>query len=69
VIDLVATAMRESLAKWELRSRITNPAVGSAEERPVKELKAFTRTAVQAGETNTVQFELPISRLVYYDEA
>ena len=43
-------------------------ALGSAVERPVKELKAFTRTAVQAGETKTVQFEVPISSLAYYDE-
>ena len=37
-------------------------------ERPLKELKAFTRTAVPAGETRTVHFELPISRLAYYNE-
>lgn len=43
-------------------------ALGSAVERPLKELKAFTRTAVQAGETKTVHFEVPISRLAYYDE-
>jgi beta-glucosidase len=34
----------------------------------VKELKAFTRTAVQAGETKTIHFEVPIPRLAYYDE-
>jgi beta-glucosidase len=43
-------------------------AVGSAVERPVKELKAFTRTAVQPGQTITVNLELPISRLAYYNE-
>lgn len=43
-------------------------ALGSAVERPVKELKAFTRTAVQAGETKTVHFEVPIPWLAYYDE-
>jgi beta-glucosidase len=43
-------------------------AIGSAVERPVKELKAFMRTAVQAGETKTVQIELPIARLAYYDK-
>jgi hypothetical protein len=43
-------------------------ALGSAVERPVKELKAFTRTAVQAGETKTIHFEVPIPWLAYYDE-
>ena len=43
-------------------------AIGSAVERPAKELKAFTRTAVRAGETRKVDLELPISRLAYYDE-
>ncbi len=48
--------------------QVYSSAKGSAVERPVKELKAFTRTAVQPGETKTVPFELPISRLAYYDE-
>jgi len=34
----------------------------------LKELKAFTRTAVKAGRTRTVHFEVPISKLAYYDE-
>jgi beta-glucosidase len=44
-------------------------AIGSAVERPAKELKAFTRTAVQADQTRKVDLELPISRLAYYDES
>jgi len=44
-------------------------AIGSEVERPAKELKAFTRTAVQPGETKTVHIELPISRLAYYDQS
>jgi beta-glucosidase len=44
-------------------------AIDSAVERAPKELKAFTRIALQAGETRTVQFRVPISRLAYYDES
>jgi beta-glucosidase len=44
-------------------------AIGSAVERAPKELKAFTRIALQPGETKTVQLRLPISRLAYYDES
>ena len=43
-------------------------AIGSAVERAPKELKAFTRIALQPGETRTVQLSVPISRLAYYDE-
>ena len=42
--------------------------VGSAVERAPKELKAFTRIALQPGETRTVQLSVPIPRLAYYDE-
>jgi len=44
-------------------------AIGSAVERAPKELKAFTRIALQPGETRAVQLAVPISRLAYYDEA
>lgn len=44
-------------------------AIGSAVERAPKELKAFTRIALQPGESKTVQLSVPISRLAYYDEA
>jgi beta-glucosidase len=43
--------------------------IGSAVERAPKELKAFTRIALQPGETKTVQLSVPIPRLAYYDEA
>jgi beta-glucosidase len=42
--------------------------IGSAVERAPKELKAFTRIALQPGETKTVQLSVPIPRLAYYDE-
>jgi beta-glucosidase len=42
--------------------------IGSAMERAPKELKAFTRIALQPGETKAVPFSVPISRLAYYDE-
>ena len=37
-------------------------------ERVPKELKGFTRIALQPGETQRVQLSLPVSRLAYYDE-
>ena len=40
--------------------------IGSAVERAPKELKAFTRVALRAGETREVQMSLPVSRLGYY---
>ena len=43
--------------------------IGSTVERAPKELKAFTRIALQPGETKTVQLCVPIRRLAYYDEA
>ncbi len=42
--------------------------IESAVERAPKELKAFARIALQPGQTKTVQFSVPISRLAYYDE-
>jgi beta-glucosidase len=35
---------------------------------PVKELKAFRRIALAAGETKTVTLEIPVSELRYWDE-
>ena len=43
--------------------------IGSTVERAPKELKAFTRIALQPGETKTVQLGVPIRRLACYDEA
>lgn len=42
---------------------------GSRVERAPKELKAFQRVGLQAGETKTVQLPLPIKELAYYDES
>ena len=36
---------------------------------PVKELKAFRRVALAAGETKTVTLDIPVSELRYWDEA
>jgi len=49
--------------------QIYTSARGSAVERPNKELKAFQRVAVDAGETRRVEIELPIHKLAYFDEA
>jgi beta-glucosidase len=43
-------------------------AVDSSVERAPIELKAFTRTTLQPGETRRVDLEVPLSRLAYYDE-
>jgi beta-glucosidase len=37
-------------------------------ERAPKELKAFQRVGLQAGETKTVQLDIPVKELAYYDE-
>jgi beta-glucosidase len=37
-------------------------------ERAPKELKAFQRVGLQPGETKTVQLEIPVKDLAYYDE-
>jgi beta-glucosidase len=42
--------------------------IESAVERAPKELKAFTRIAVEPGESRTIQFDLAIPKLAYYDE-
>ena len=38
-------------------------------ERPYKELKAFKRVTLNAGETKTVTLEIPVSELRYWDES
>ena len=43
-------------------------AIGSSVERPLKELKAFTRISLHPGEKRTVTFELPVTQLAYFDE-
>jgi beta-glucosidase len=37
-------------------------------ERATKELKAFQRVGLKAGETKTVQVDIPVKDLAYYDE-
>ena len=44
-------------------------AIGSAVERAPKELKAFTRVALEPGETKIARLSVPISCLAYYDGA
>jgi beta-glucosidase len=41
--------------------------VQAAVQRPVKELKGFTKVALQPGEEKTVAFELNERALAYYD--
>ena len=41
--------------------------IGSAVERPLKELEAFDRVTLQAGETKKVTLEFPIEELAHWD--
>ncbi len=41
--------------------------LNSRVHRPVKELKAFQRIALQPGEQKTLSFAIPLSRLAFYD--
>jgi beta-glucosidase len=43
--------------------------IGSAVDRPAKELRGFKRVPIKAGETKTVTINLPASRLAYWDVA
>ena len=43
--------------------------IGSAVDRPNKELRGFKRVPMQAGETKTVTITLPASRLAYWNAA
>ena len=42
--------------------------INSQVEWPVKELKAFQRVSLKAGETQTVELSVPVSKLRYWDE-
>ena len=42
---------------------------GSSVERPEHELKAFRRVSLDPGEVKTVELEIPVSELSYYDVA
>ena len=41
--------------------------VGSLVERPIRDLKAFTRVHLEPSETRTVSLEIPVRELAYYD--
>jgi beta-glucosidase len=41
---------------------------GSKLERAPRELKAFSKIMLQAGETGRIRFEVPVAQLAYYDE-
>lgn len=41
---------------------------GSIVDRPLKELKGFTRVTIKPGEIRTVNFSVPVQNLAYYDE-
>ena len=41
--------------------------IGSAVERPLKELEAFDRVTLKGGETKTVTLEFPVSELAHWD--
>jgi len=43
-------------------------AINSKVERTPKELKAFSRTTIAAGETKNVTLGIPLSDIAYYDE-
>ena len=43
--------------------------IGSKVEWPVKELKAFSRETVKAGESKTVTLTIPVDELRYWDES
>lgn len=43
--------------------------VGSRVDRPLRELKGFTKVSLQPGETRQVTFNLPAQRLAYYNES
>jgi beta-glucosidase len=43
--------------------------VKSSVKRPVKQLLGFERTSLLIGESKTIEFEVPISKLMFWDEA
>ena len=43
--------------------------IGSAVERPVKELKGYRRVSLRPGETRTIELRLPALSLAYWDPA
>ena len=41
--------------------------IDSKVERPLKELEAFDRVSLQAGETKNITLEFPVSELAHWD--
>ena len=42
---------------------------GSRVDRPVKDLKGFTKVHLEPGETRTVSIDVPVQDLAFYDVA
>lgn len=61
-VDITNTGKREGKEIVQLYIGEKNP----AEERPVKELKAFKKVNLKAGETQTVTFDIDPSMLKYF---
>ena len=61
--DLKNTGEREGTEVAQLYSHQGHSAV----VQPIKSLRAFQRIELQAGETRSIHFALPISQLAYYD--
>ena len=62
-LDVKNTGKRAGVEVVELYLHEQNPAI----DRPVRELKGFTKVALSPGETKTVQFHLSPKDLCYYD--
>ncbi len=59
--------IRETEAGEEVVQLYINDMVASI-TRPVKELKGFKRMALKPAETRTIEFELPVETLGFYDK-
>lgn len=68
-VDVVLDVTNTGTVEGDEVVQLYVSAIGSKVERAPKELKAFTRVALQPGVTKTVQFRLPVTRLAYYNEA
>ena len=62
-VDVTNTGKREGEEVVQLYVHDLNPKI----DKPVRELKAFSKVALKPGETKDVQFELTPRNLVYFD--
>ncbi len=62
-VDITNTGKRAGAEVVELYLRALHPKI----DRPVRELKGFTKVALQPGETKTVQFNIQPRDLAYFD--